>query len=376
VAPPSARYREGVQPTRRRVVEVETVPEIDRRLAAGATSLSGWVLQDLDLRDRGDALRRLEVRGALLLGCRLDPTVEDDLRRRGALVFPTVPDVPVNPYRARLYTPDELYDGLGTGSYAHTRDARTYAWAVTTKNDVQALLAQTLHDLSVDDALAELTGGRRLVGVMGGHAATRGSDTYRVAARLGRELTRSGLTVATGGGPGAMEAANLGAYLAGRDESALEEALTQLAAVPDFAESVTAWAQAAFDVRREWPDGAASVGVPTWFYGHEPPNAFAAHVAKYFKNAIREDVLLHVCTAGVVFLPGRGGTVQEVFQDACENYYADAGSVAPMVLVGADFWTRELPVWPLLQRLAAGREMAPQVHLVDDVEEVVPLLRG
>jgi len=47
-----------------------------------------------------------------------------------------------------------------------------------------------------------------------------------------------------------------------------------------------------------------------------------------------------------------------------------------MVLVGADFWTSELPVWPLLQRLAAGREMAPRVHLVDDVEEVVPLLRG
>src|SRR4029078_7095989 len=131
---------------------------------------------------------------------------------------------------------------------------------------------------------------------------------------------------------------------------------------------------AAFDVRRAWPDGATSLGVPTWFYGHEPPNAFAQAIAEYFKNAIREDVLLHVCRAGIVFLPGRGGTVQEVFQDACENYYAAASEVAPMVLVGRDFWTDEVPAWPLLQSLARGRDMAASIHLVDHVDEVLPLL--
>jgi predicted Rossmann-fold nucleotide-binding protein len=116
--------------------------------------------------------------------------------------------------------------------------------------------------------------------------------------------------------------------------------------------------------------------VPTWFYGHEPPNAFASHIAKYFENAVREDVLLHVCTAGIVFLPGRAGTVQEVFQDACENYYAGTGSVAPMVLVGVEDWTRATPVWPLLRSLAAGREMEQAVHLVEHVDEVVALLGG
>ena len=363
-----------MQPSRRRVVEVETLAELDRRLAAGVTRLDGWVMQALDLRGHEDALRRLDVRGTLLLGCLLDPAADEDLRRRGALVFPGVPDVPVDPYRGRLYTPDELYDGVTTGPYEDTLDARTYAWAVECAADVQALLAQTLHDLSVDDALAELAGGRRLVGVMGSHAAGRGSDTYGVAARLGRRLTRAGLTVVTGGGPGAMEAANLGAYLADRDEPVLDEALDLLAGVPDFGPSVADWARVAFEVRRRWPNGAESLGVPTWFYGHEPPNAFADHIAKYFKNAIREDILLHVCTAGVVFLPGRGGTVQEVFQDACENYYADAASVAPMVLVGVDYWTRELPVWPLLESLAAGRDMASAVHLVDDLEDVLPLL--
>ena len=67
-------------------------------------------------------------------------------------------------------------------------------------------------------------------------------------------------------------------------------------------------------------------------------------------------------------------TVQEVFQDACENYYADAGDVAPMVLVGVEHWTRTLPAWPLLQALAAERAMADSVHLVDTVEEAAALL--
>jgi predicted Rossmann-fold nucleotide-binding protein len=173
-----------------------------------------------------------------------------------------------------------------------------------------------------------------------------------------------------------MEAANLGAHLSTREDPVLDQAIQMLSAVPDFRPSVGAWAAAALDVRRRWPTSALSLGVPTWFYGHEPPNAFASDIAKYFENAIREDVLLHVCTAGTVFMPGQGGTVQEVFQDACENYYADPASVAPMVLVGRDYWTRELPVWPLLQALAAGHDMEHCVHLVDDPDEVSALLRG
>jgi predicted Rossmann-fold nucleotide-binding protein len=362
-----------VRKSRRRPPEVESLDEFDARTAAGVRSMSGWQVQDVDLRERGDVLRRLDARGALFLGCLLDPDVEDDLRARGALVFPPVPDVPVDPYRSTLYTPEELYDGLAGGGYRDTLDARAYAWA-RQDDDLRSRLAQALHDFSIDDALTEFLAGRQLVGVMGGHATERGTRGYADAARLGRSLARAGLTVATGGGPGAMEAANLGAYLSGYDGAALARAVEVLARVPSYDESTGDWAEAAFDVRAAFPDGTPSLGVPTWFYGHEPPNAFADAVAKYFKNAIREDILLHVCTAGIVFLPGRGGTVQEVFQDACENYYADASQVAPMVLVGTDYWNRELPVWPLLETLAGGREMAEAIHLVDDLDAVAELL--
>ncbi len=49
------------------------------------------------------------------------------------------------------------------------------------------------------------------MGVMGGHAVSRDTEPYAGAARLGHRLAAAGLAVLTGGGPGAMEAANLGA---------------------------------------------------------------------------------------------------------------------------------------------------------------------
>ena len=77
-----------------------------------------------------------------------------------------------------------------------------------------------------------------------------------------------------------------------------------------------------------------------------------------------------------MFLPGAAGTVQEIFQDACENYYADESSVAPMVLVGRDHWTREVPAWPRCVAWPRGRPMEPHVHLVDTREEAVALVLG
>jgi len=278
-------------------------------------------------------------------------------------------DAPVDCYRTALYTADELYDAW---PYPGSLDARAFAWSRTPPTPT-ATLAQALHDHAIDEALTTwLDGHRRLVGVMGAHAADRSSPSYADAARLGWMLGQHHV-VATGGGPGAMEAANLGGRLAGSSRDHLAGAVASLAAVPSYHPSVDQWARKAFDVL----DGAghrASLGIPTWFYGHEPPNVFATAIAKYFRNANREAILVQICDAGIVFLPGAAGTVQEVFQDACENYYATPESVAPMVLVGRSYWTSEVPAWPLLRALARGRPMEGHVHLVDTVDEAVELV--
>ena len=173
-----------------------------------------------------------------------------------------------------------------------------------------------------------------------------------------------------------MEGACLGARLHEQPPSVLEAALDQLAAVPDFTPDVAAWATLGMTVRSSWPapSTTAAIGVPTWFYGHEPSTPLACCHAKLFSNAVREDLLLAGSTAGLVVLPGAAGTVQEVFQSTTHNYYASEEHVVPTVLVGVDHWTKRLPVWPLLQRLGEDRPMDPHLHLVDTVDDVVQLL--
>ena len=364
-----------------RTLEVESLDSFDRLVAAGARSMQGWHAQSLDLRGRAAQLEALQAQGGIFLGCTFDAGVEDSLRSRGALIFPKLEAVPFNPYRGRLYTPQELYEGITDSRYEYTPDARVYQWSIRPgqRHRLDSTLAAALHDHSIGDALEELTrselcAGRTMVGVMGGHAAHRGSGVFEEAALLGRLLARDGRVVATGGGPGTMEAANLGAYLSDAPEHDFRRALDDLAAVPGFRPSVSAWARSAAAVVERHPGGTPSLGVPTWFYGHEPPNFFATHIAKYFANAIREAILLELCNGGIVFLPGSGGTVQEIFQDACENYYGTPGTIMPMVLVGKEHWLRRYPAWPLLQSLAAGRRMENRIFLVDTVEEALAVL--
>ena len=207
------------------MVEIESTEELDSRLAAGARSLTGWHLRSVDLTERSEQLAKLRVAGALFLGCEFAGDDEVAVRKRGGIVFPAVPDVPVDTYRTTLYTADELY---GSGSYGEALDARVYAWS-RLPTDPERALAQALHDHAIDEALADWGEGRSLVGVMGGHATERDHPAYTEAVRLGHLLAQDA-TVATGGGPGAMEAANLGAWLSGRDVDEIDGACGQLAA--------------------------------------------------------------------------------------------------------------------------------------------------
>jgi predicted Rossmann-fold nucleotide-binding protein len=365
----------------RPLVEIDTLAAFDAHLDRTA-AMGGWFVQSLDLRGRSVALAEHDPRAAVFLGCRFAPGVEDQLRRRGALVFPRLPDLPFDPYRGSLYDAAELY---GRSQPAQTRysdspDAAIYAWSQTSgPPSLGHALATALHDHAITDALDDATAGldpQHLVGVMGGHALQRGEPAYAAAADLGGRLARAGRTVLTGGGPGAMEAANLGAYLS-TDGASLPAALALLAAAPGYRTGIEAWIGAAFAVRELWPPEQAgrSLSIPTWFYGHEPTNVFATGIAKYFANAVREDTLLHRCRGGIVYLPGQAGTVQEIFQAATENFYApDPSRVAPMVLVGMEYWTTTYPAWPLLQRLAADRPMSLAVSCVDSVGEAAELL--
>jgi predicted Rossmann-fold nucleotide-binding protein len=240
-------------------------------------------------------------------------------------------------------------------------------------------LAQRLHDHSIDVALSELLCAdprQRVVGIMGGATTPRDDLGYRRAAELARLLTRSGFVVATGGGPGTMEAANLGAFLASRDDGALDEALSILARTPAYEDDPRPYMVCAAEVRERFPSGEVSLAIPTWFYPGEPVGQFATHIAKYFANSIREDGLLAIAVSGVVFTPGRAGTVQELFQDAAQNAYGIRGR-SPMVLFGSDYYDADPSIYELLRGLARRfGDYEELVALTDDAEEVVAFLEA
>ncbi|PRY63339.1 putative Rossmann-fold nucleotide-binding protein [Knoellia remsis] len=363
-----------------RDTEIESVADLDAALA-DSRPLTGLRLQDLDLSGHEDELlARSDLDGLVVLGGRLSPELDTHLRTQGALVFPTDPAAPVNPYRATLYQPHELYAGLAESGYESTPDYLAYEWAkrAELRHDAFVTLLRAIHDDSVTDALRDVLGESPVVGVMGGHALMRDSEAYASAARLGQRIASAGLVVATGGGPGAMEAANLGALCP--DDAAVSDALGRLAGIPSFLPSVDDWARVALEVyddlvRIPLPDTAIrSIGIPTWFYGHEPPNVFGNGIAKYFSNAIREDGLLACSTAGLIVLTGAAGTVQEIFQAITPLYYApEERTLPPLVLVGVDHWTRQVPVWDAIQALGRDRALGRAVHLVDTVDEAADL---
>jgi len=363
------------------MIELESIEQLDEHLANDAT-MEGVVVQNLDLTQRRDAVLAHNLTGTVLLGCRLDDELRAHAMASRALVFPNLDDRPFEPYRGQLYRVADLYDRFDRDrpeSYGECLDARVYEhWKRSGRGQPPSIvetLARRLHDHAMTDALEELLAGRRVVAIMGGHGMKRSRGAYADVARIARTLTREGFLMASGGGPGAMEATHVGAWFASRDEAEMLAAIDILALAPKYDDAD--WLTRAFEVRERYDHAAInqaqhhSLGIPTWLYGHEPPNAFATHIAKYFANSVREDGLLAIATYGVVFSPGSAGTIQEIFQDACQNHYSTVGVVSPMVFLDTTYWTETKPIYPLLKQLAQGHEYADWLSITDNPQQAV-----
>ncbi len=309
------------------------------------------------------------------------------------------------PERGGLYSIPELLGGWSVddeASYAATLDARVFRGAAAEGLRVPAsdgtARRRALHDHAITRALNAQVRGRRVVAFMGGHRLARDSAAYTLVADIARELTRQDFLVVSGGGPGAMEAAHLGARLAPAPDGDLDAELAVLARHPAFPAyrlddllrpdgsldagilaELHAWQAPAFDVagRRTDETAGVSLGVPTWLYGHEPPTPLATGHAKYFDNSIREDGLLAIAKAGVIFAEGSAGTLQEVFQDAAQNHYSSVdGTRSPMVFLDLDeFWTVRRPVRLLLEGLFDD-ETEALLHFVTTADDAVAAITG
>jgi len=180
---------------------------------------------------------------------------------------------------------------------------------------------------------------------------SRDDKDYEEVVRISKALTEQGYLMVSGGGPGAMEATHVGAWLAGRDEALVPEFINVLSEAPSYQDKL--WLDKAFQLIDKYPEVKyESLGVPTWLYGHEPPTPFATKIAKYFANSVREDGLLSIAKGGIIFTPGSAGTIQEVFQEITQNHYLTFGYASPMVFMNTNYWTVECPVYSLLETLS------------------------
>lgn len=351
------------------------------------------VLRGLDLTGHSAIFTDRVVAGLVLLGCNGEADLLADLTRRGAWLFPGLPGLPYHTFRSGLYTVQELFDPPTfldncrsercPIAYQQTLDGRIYDHFCragrSQPTDLLESLAQRLHDHSISEAIESLIRGKAVVGIMGGHSLLRTDSTFHQVAHLSRELCLDGFFLISGGGPGAMEACHLGAHFAGRAKDELDTALEMLAAAPDF-RSIDQWLSVGLEVLERYPSPdpelSSSLGVPTWYFGHEPPNVFASHIGKYFSNSVREDGLVTIARHGLVFAKGSAGTMQEIFQDQTQNFYLTEGEPSPMILLGEDFWKWRRPIYPLLCSLAHGRPYENHLHITDSSQEIVQILRA
>ena len=289
-------------------------------------------------------------------------------------------NVPFDIYPTKLYTTGTLYEGYVRNkpeTYEQCFDQQVYDHYIRKGkrcNESGELMARALHDQAITIAMYDFLSRydeKCVVGIMGGHGLLRTSEEYKQVVFLSKILTELGSLMVSGGGPGAMEAANLGAWMAGFTVEETLEAIEMISVAPSFKDE--GWLDTAFSVREKFLQSRyESLGIPTWLYGHEPANVFATQIAKYFTNSIREDEILTIAMGGIIYTPGSAGTMQEVFQDAVQNHYLSLKYSSPMIFMNSEFWTKEIPVYKLFEYLIEkGKYKNLDILLSDSIEEIV-----
>lgn len=361
--------------------EIENCEALRKALEAGGT-LRHYAFQGIDFNSCMDTAMQCRFSDCIFLG----GYGVDNLRDRmddTCSIFPRFQGLPFRAFRSGLYSAKSLYEGYRPGdpdSYNECYDSKVYEHylkAGKQTGDIKETLARILHDHSMNDGLDDFLRSfneKSIVGIMGGHGLSRCEDTYRKVVLVSKKLTEGGSLMVSGGGPGAMEATHLGAWMAGRSEAEVNDALDILSAAPSYKDRL--WLDTAFRVLEKFPASHyVSLGVPTWLYGHEPATPFATHIAKYFDNSTREDTILTIAKGGVVYSPGSAGTMQEIFQDAVQNHYLSFGYASPMVFLGTEYWTEEMPVYKLMQHLVdKGKYNNLLLSITDSIDEVVTIL--
>ena len=297
-----------------------------------------------------------------------------------AAVMDYLKQVPFDVGREELYSARDLYKGYDlneNGSFGTCYDSLVYNHYVSSgkqQADMLESLARTLHDHCIHTALNAFfnTHNHKLcIGIMGGHSQLRTDPSYHDIVFLSKRLTEMGFFMLSGGGPGAMEATHLGAWMAGRTAEEVDNALEIMSVAPSFKDAD--WFSTAWRIVEKYPQHQYhSLGIPTWLYGHEPSTPFATHIAKFFENSIREDSILTLAFGGIIYTPGSAGTLQEVFQDAVQNHYLSFGFSSPMLFFGKKFWTEEMPIYPLLESMSqTGKYKNLILHISDNPDEII-----
>ena len=357
------------------ITEIKTF----EKFRMNGASLENCTLQAIDFTGLNIHWEIFDIKNTVFLGCLLSIEEEIYLRKQGAYIYAAPEDLPYNPFRTSLYSWEELMKGMPE----KTDDLLIYEHFSESKftPSINEALWQRIHDHSIDDSLRKLLEfddqgmtQKKCIGFMGGHSKGRDSEAFLKTALTARLLGREGYFIVSGGGPGIMEATNLGAYFANYEESDLISAVDILKKAPYYTDKN--YHQQALAVLSKYPDGASNLAIPTWFYGHEPSNLFASHIAKYFSNSIREDTLLAISLYGIICAEGSAGTTQEIFMDATQNHYGTFNYYSPMVFLGRHRYEIETLIFPLLKQLAWGREYYDLLFLSDEPKEIVQFIQS